>query len=305
MTGPEIEAIDDDALRDRVAEVDVFARAEPTHKVRVLQALQATGRTVAMTGDGVNDAPALKSADVGIAMGVRGTNVAKGASDLILLDDNYATIRSAIRRGRIVFDNVWKFVAYLLSANAAEVLLVVLTSLYGLLVLPAVQLLWINLLTDGLPALALGADPGGDVMGRRPRDSSAGVLDGQMRRLIAGAALVATAVMLGVTWLTLDGGRVTPYVITMVFTGFVLLEFVKLYVVRWTRDTPVVSNRWLALAVAGSFCAHLAVLYTPLAAAFGTVPLALADWGLLVGAAAVGGLGMLVVGWVVRRNGAA
>jgi Ca2+-transporting ATPase len=271
--------------------------------VRVLQALQANGHTVAMTGDGVNDAPALKSADVGISMGIRGTNVAKGASDLVLLDDNYATIRSAIRRGRVVFDNVWKFVAYLLSANAAEVLLVFITSLFGLLVLPAVQLLWINLLTDGLPALALGADPAGDVMRRDPRDRDSGILDGEMRRLLAGAALVSTVVMLGVTALTLDGAAsATPYVVTMVFTGFVLLEFVKLYVVRWTRRTPTLSNPWLALAVVGSLAAHLAVLYTPLADFFGTVPLTTADWGLLVGAAAVGGVGLAVVGWLVRRG---
>ncbi|MDZ5811458.1 HAD-IC family P-type ATPase, partial [Halorubrum sp. AD140] len=162
MEGRDLEGIDDETLRERVETVDVFARTSPEHKVRILRALQANDRVVAMTGDGVNDAPALKTADIGVAMGVRGTDVAKHASDVVLLDDNYATIERAVERGRAIFDNVWKFVAYLLSANIAEVAIVFLASLFGYLVLPAVQLLWINLLTDGLPALALGADPQSD-----------------------------------------------------------------------------------------------------------------------------------------------
>jgi len=302
MTGQEVGELSDEALQARVDETDVFARAEPTHKVRVLQALQATGHTVAMTGDGVNDAPALKNADIGIAMGIRGTDVAKQASDMVLLDDNYATIRAAIRRGRTIFDNVWKFVAYLLSANAAEVALVFLASLWGYLILPAVQLLWINLLTDGLPALALGTDPAGDVMERDPRDRSDRILDREMLGLIGGFGVVATAVMLGVMLYTLDGApAVTPYAMTMVFTGFVVFEFAKLYVVRWTRNTPLLSNPWLAAAVLCSFGLHLAVLYTPLRNYFGTVPLSLADWGVLGGALAVGASLLVLVGWLSKR----
>jgi Ca2+-transporting ATPase len=302
LTGSEIAAMDDATLRERVTDVDVFARAEPTHKVRVLQALQANGLAVAMTGDGINDAPALKNADIGIAMGVRGTDVAKQASDMILLDDNFATIRTAIRRGRTIFDNVWKFVCYLLSANAAEVLLVVIASLWGYLILPAVQLLWINLLTDGLPALALGSDPGGDVMRRGPRDRNAGVIDRPMLVFIGGAAVAVTAIMLGLMVHTLDGApRVTPYAMTMVFTGFVCFEFVKLYAVRWLKGTPLTSNPWLAAAVAGSLVMQLAVLYTPLRGYFGTVPLAVADWAIIGGALLVGAPAMLTVGWVVRR----
>ncbi|SFR63252.1 cation-translocating P-type ATPase [Halogeometricum limi] len=302
LTGSELSAVSDDELRRRVETVDVFARAEPAHKVRILGALRANGHTVAMTGDGVNDAPALKNADVGIAMGVRGTDVAKQASDVVLLDDNYATIRTAIRRGRGIFDNVWKFVAYLLSANAAEILLVFVASLFGYLVLPAVQLLWINLLTDGLPALALGNDPTGDVMRRPPRERERGIVDGEMLLLVAGFGVVATAVMLGLLYYTLDGAAtVTPYAMTMVFTGFILLEFVKLVVVRWTKATPLRSNPWLAAAVGASILAHLATLYTPLRTAFGTVSLSVGDWAVLAVTVAFGGLLLFAVGWSVRR----
>ena len=303
LEGREIEQMDDQALADRVEAVDVFARTSPEHKVRILRALQDNGHVVAMTGDGVNDAPALKNADVGVAMGVRGTDVAKQASDVILLDDNYATIERAVERGRAVFDNVWKFVAYLLSANIAEVAIVFLASLFGYLVLPAVQLLWINLLTDGLPALALGADPqSGDVMERRPRDPDQGIIDGRMLALVGGAGTASTVVMLGLLFYVLDGAAaITPYAMTMVFTGFVALEFEKLYVIRWLRETPTFSNPWLALAVGVSVGLQLAVLYTPLSQYFGTVPLGLADWGVIAVVLLVALPAYLVVVTAIRR----
>ncbi|WP_336135900.1 calcium-translocating P-type ATPase, PMCA-type [Natronomonas amylolytica] len=303
MEGREIEEMDEETLRERVESVDVFARTSPEHKVRILRALQANDHVVAMTGDGVNDAPALKNADVGVAMGMRGTDVAKHASDVILLDDNYSTIERAVERGRAIFDNVWKFVAYLLSANIAEVTIVFLASLFGYLVLPAVQLLWINLLTDGLPALALGADPqSGDVMERPPRDPEQGIIDRRMLALIGGAGTVSTAVMLGLMFYTLGGAAaITPYAMTMVFTGFVALEFEKLYVIRWLRETPTFSNPWLAVAVAMSLLLHLAVLYTPLADYFGTVPLGLADWGLLGAVLLVALPGYLAVVLAIKR----
>ncbi|WP_049979713.1 cation-translocating P-type ATPase [Halolamina rubra] len=304
MEGRELDQLDDDALRERVETVDVFARTAPAHKVRILQALKANGHVVAMTGDGVNDAPALKNADVGVAMGVRGTDVAKHASDVILLDDNYATIERAIERGRAIFDNLWKFVAFLLSANVAEVALVFLASLYGYLVLPAVQLLWINLLTDGLPALALGADPkSGDVMERPPRDPDRGIVERSMLGFVGGAGTVSTLLMLGLLVYTLDGAAaMTPYAMTMVFTGFVVLEFEKLYVVRWLRETPTLSNRWLALAVGGSVALQLAVLYTPLADYFGTVPLGLGDWAVIGAVLAVGLPAYLAIAYAIERN---
>jgi Ca2+-transporting ATPase len=305
LTGQEIEAMDDATLRERVEEIDVFARAEPTHKVRILQALQENGSTVAMTGDGVNDAPALKNADVGIAMGIRGTDVAKQASDIVLLDDNYASIRAAIKRGRTIFDNIWKFVTYLLSANAAEVAIVFVASLFGYLVLPAVQLLWINLLTDGLPALALGTDPGGDVMEREPRSATTGIIDTEMIGFVTGAGLTATVLLLALMFHTLDGASsVTPYTMTMVFTGLVVFEFVKLYVVRWTKGTPLLTNPWLAVAVVASLTLQLAVLYTPLSESFGTVPLGADDWMLLGLVLLIGTPLLVVTGWLVRRHAA-
>ncbi|ELY92051.1 cation-translocating P-type ATPase [Natrinema altunense] len=303
LEGGEIERLDDETLRDRVDSVDVFARTSPEHKVRILQALQKRGNDVAMTGDGVNDAPALKNADVGVAMGVRGTEVARQASDIVLLDDDYATIERAVERGRGIFDNIWKFVAYLLSANVAEVAIVFLASLSGYLILPAVQLLWINLLTDGLPALALGADPvSDDVMERPPRDPDRGIVDRPMLGLIGGTGAVTTVVVLALMFYTLAGApAVTAYALTMVFTAFVCLEFVKLYVVRWLRETPTLSNPWLAAAVASSIVLQLAVLYTPLNRYFGTVPLEVADWGLIGLVLALCLPAYVAIGVLVRR----
>lgn len=303
LTGSDIDDMSDAALEARVEDVDIYARTTPSHKVRILRALQENGASVAMTGDGVNDAPALKHADVGVSMGIRGTDVAKQASDIILLDDNYATIRNAISRGRTIFDNIWKFVAYLLSANAAEILLVVVASLFGYLILPAVQLLWINLLTDGLPALALGDDPPTeDVMDRPPRERRSTIIDRPMSIFIGGAAVTVSLIMLGLMFYTLDGApSTTPYAMTMVFTGFVVMEFVKLYAVRWMRGTDLTTNRPLVGAIAVSLALHLAVLYTPVSGYFGTVALTLTDWGLLVGVALLALPFLLGIGWLASR----
>ncbi|MFD1562151.1 calcium-translocating P-type ATPase, PMCA-type [Haloarchaeobius amylolyticus] len=303
LEGREIERMDDEELRERVETVDVFARTSPEHKVRILQALQDRGHDVAMTGDGVNDAPALKNADIGVAMGIRGTDVARQASDMVLLDDNYATIEQAIERGRTIFDNIWKFVAYLLSANVGEVALVFIASLYGYLILPAVQLLWINLVTDGLPALALGSDPKSEgVMDRSPRDRDQGIIGREMLVMIGGMGAVTTIVLLALMFYTLEGApAVTPRTMTLVFTGFVFLELVGLYVIRWLRETPILSNGWLTASVAVSILLHLSVLYTPLSQYFGTVPLDVTDWGLIAAVLAVCLPGYLGVAVFAKR----
>ncbi|AXG10985.1 cation-translocating P-type ATPase [Haloplanus rubicundus] len=292
LTGREIEDYSDAELRRTVEEVEVFARVSPDHKVRVLRALQANDHTVAMTGDGVNDAPALRTADVGIAMGQRGTDVARGASDMILQDDNFATIRDAIAEGRGVFDNVRKFVNYLLSANAGEVLVVFLGVLLGTalfpgvfttgaeaLVLTPVMLLWINLVTDGLPALALGADPKADgVLERPPRPPDESVIDRRTMVSIAAIGVVMTATGLALFFYSLATVADLVRAQTLLFTFLVVVEVVRIQVIRSRYDLSILSNPWLLGAIAVTLLLQLLVLYTPLADAFAVQPLSLGDW---------------------------
>jgi Ca2+-transporting ATPase len=292
LTGRAVDGYSDADLRRAVEEVEVFARVSPDHKVRVLRALQANDHTVAMTGDGVNDAPALRTADVGIAMGQRGTDVARGASDMILQDDNFATIRDAIAEGRGVFDNVRKFVNYLLSANAGEVLVVFLGVLLGAvlfpgvfadgaeaLVLTPVMLLWINLVTDGLPALALGADPKADgVLDRPPRPPDESVIDRRTMASIGAIGAVMTATGLGLFFYSLATVADLIRAQTLLFTFLVVVEVVRIQVIRSRYDLSLLSNPWLLGAIAVTLLLQLLVLYTPLHDAFAVQPLSLDDW---------------------------
>ncbi|MDG5778296.1 cation-translocating P-type ATPase [Haloarculaceae archaeon H-GB2-1] len=307
ISGPELDDLSEEDLAEAVEEVEVFARVAPEHKVRILRALQNNGADVAMTGDGVNDAPALRNADVGIAMGIRGTDVAQQASDMVLQDDNFATIRDAIAEGRGIFDNIRKFVNYLLSANAGEVLVVFAGVLLGAvlfpdlfaghaeaLVLTPVMLLWINLVTDGLPALALGTDPrAADVLDRTPRSHDEPVISGRMMASILSMGLLMSLTGLGVFFYALDRTEDLIQAQTLLFTFLVSVEMVRIQIIRSRYDLSIGSNRWLLAAVGVSFALQLLVLYTPVNALFDVVPVALQGWSwIAVGFVAFLGLGL-------------
>ncbi|ELY58711.1 cation-translocating P-type ATPase [Natronolimnohabitans innermongolicus] len=309
ITGPELEEMDDDELREVVDDVDIFARTSPDHKTRILQMLQAKGHTVAMTGDGVNDAPAVKNADVGVAMGIRGTDVTEQASDIVLLDDNFATIRDAVRGGRRIFDNVRKFVNYLLSGNGGEVTMVFTGSMAGLgLVITPIQILWINVVTDGIPALSMGVDPpADDIMERDPRPPDEGVITDRIFTSIVGIALFMTVCLLPLFTLNYFGELIPGYDVTgaavgwspgyepsrelaqtMVFTGFVVFEIVRIQAIRFRYGLGIFSNRWLVLAVGVAVALQLLVLYTPTGQLlFDVEPLGLVHWAQIAAAAFV------------------
>jgi P-type Ca2+ transporter type 2C len=300
VTGSELEQMSDEALRRTVLEVSVYARVNPEHKLRIVKALQAGGDIVAMTGDGVNDAPALKTADIGVAMGITGTDVSKEAADIVLADDNFASIVAAVEEGRAVFSNIRKFLRYLLSSNIGEVLTmffgVLLADAIGLkasgsgvaLPLVATQILWINLVTDGAPALALGIDPAHPAaMSRPPRPRGEGVITG---RMWAGIVYVGAIMAVG-TLLVLDaslpGGLIEGsgdmrYAQTMAFTTLVLFSLFTVFNSRSDERSAfpdLFANAWLWAAVALSLLLQAAVIYVPfLQQAFSTVALGAGDW---------------------------
>jgi magnesium-transporting ATPase (P-type) len=290
-----------------VRDISVFARVSPEHKLRIIRALQADGHVVAMTGDGVNDAPALRAADIGVAMGVTGTEVSKEASHMILADDNFATIVAAVREGRSIFANIQTCLRYLLGSNIGEVLTmflgVVLASVIGLdgadggFVAPllATQILWINLLTDSAPALALGFDPPpDDVMDRPPRRPDARVIDRAMLLgLLYVGAVMAIATLVAIDWM-LPGGMIEgtaplDEARTAGFTVLVLAQLFNAFNARSARASAfhgLFHNPRLFGAIALSVALQVAVVYVPvLQRAFGTAPLHAGDWLMCVGLA--------------------
>jgi Ca2+-transporting ATPase len=309
VTGVELVKMSDETLDQTVRDVSVYARVNPEHKLRIVRALQRGGMTVAMTGDGVNDAPALRIADIGVAMGITGTDVSRQAADMVLADDNFASIVAAVEEGRAIFSNVRKFLRYLLSSNIGEVMTmffgVLLADAIGLtaagtgasVVLPllATQILWINLVTDGAPALALGVDPADPgIMEQSPRPRGEGVITS---RMWAGIFLVG-AVMAAGTLLLLDaslpgglieGSGTLPYGQTMAFTTLTLFQLFNVFNARSDERSAfegLFRNHWLWAAIGLSLTLHGAVVYVPiLQAAFSTVSLSAGDWLLCVGVA--------------------
>ncbi len=286
LTGAEIDHMDDPTLRSQVAYTDVFARVSPEHKMRIVEALRARDQVVAMTGDGVNDAPSIKMADIGIAMGITGTDVAKESADMVLTDDNYASIIGAVEQGRVIYSNIRKFVYYLLSCNLAEIATIFLGILFTKgSPLTVIQLLWLNLITDGAPALALGTEKGDpDIMRQPPRQPSEPIINRFMQIGIAVQTLFITAVTLSAY---LIGLRLHPdqpeFAETMAFVTISFSELLRAYTAR-SEIYPLLkiglfNNRNMNLAFISSLTLLLLVVYVPfLQPIFNTTPLGWQQW---------------------------
>ncbi len=285
LTGLELDEMDDSQLENIVENVSVYARVSPLHKVRITEALKKKGHVVAMTGDGINDAIALKKADIGIAMGITGTDVAKEASDIVLTDDNFATIVNAVEEGRGIYDNIKKVIAFLLSGNIAEVFIIFIAILLGMpMPLAAIQILWINLVTDGLPALALSVDPvDKKIMSRKPRPRDESIWQG-IWKWIVGYGFTATACVLVLFSFGLNESIIKAQ--TMAFTSLIVFE--KFQSFSWrSLDRPILKeifrNKWLVYATLLTLSLQMVILYTPLNQIFKVMPLNAFEWAIIIG----------------------
>lgn len=284
MLGRELNGISDIRLKHLVKQIDIFARVNPEHKVRILKALQENGEIVVMTGDGINDAPALKKANVGVAMGITGTDVSREASDMVLLDDSFSSIVLAIREGRTIFDNIKKFFKFLLSANLGEIGIIAIALLFGFpLPLLPLHILWVNLITDGVPALALGADPSNKkIMHRKPRNQKEGILHGSLS-FLAFVGMLVTALVLFMFFsefpFGIDKAR------TIALMTLVMFELFLVFSIKSGKENIFVgffNNKFLIFSVLICIGLQFVLIYTPLSSLFGLVNLGLFDWGKIV-----------------------
>jgi Ca2+-transporting ATPase len=331
MTGAQLDALDDSELRNIIEDTDVFARVSPEHKMRIVDALQANNEVVAMTGDGVNDAPAIKRADIGVAMGITGTDVAKETADMVLTDDNYASIVAAVEQGRIIYSNIRKFVFFLLSSNVAEIMVIFLATLGGLPApLTAIQLLWLNLITDGAPALALAVEKGDpDIMEQKPRSKSEPIINRTMLvglgiQTVAQTVAVLGAFALGLIW-HLEANAVVVgnpvlYLLqhewrgvdvqtaeTMAFVTLSLCELFRAYTVSSERASlfqiGIFSNRYMQYAVGLSIVLLILVCAVPfLQPIFNTHFLSLREWAIVVGLALIPATAEEITKFFLRRR---
>jgi P-type Ca2+ transporter type 2C len=296
-----------DQLAEAAREIQVFARVSPEHKLKLIDAYQKQQHIVAMTGDGVNDAPALKKADIGVAMGITGTDVAKGAAEVVLLDDNFATIVAAIEEGRIIFDNIRRFIKYLLTCNTSEIAVMLLGPIIGMpLPLLPLQILWMNLVTDGMPALALGVEPAEkNVMKRPPHSAQESIFGRHMVRYILMIGIIMGLVAIGAAWELWALGD--PAWQTVLFTTLVFTQLMAAYEARSEEESlfriAFFKNPPMIFAIVVTFALQLAVVYLPVGQAiFKTVSMPLADLFISLGLVAVACLIIEIKKWLVRRR---
>ncbi|WP_373229975.1 calcium-translocating P-type ATPase, SERCA-type [Cohnella sp.] len=297
VTGAELSRMSDDELEKIADDVYVYARVSPEHKLRIVQALQRRGHVVAMTGDGVNDAPAVKAADIGIAMGISGTDVTKEASALVLADDNFSSIVAAVEEGRGIYENIRKFIRYLLASNVGEIMTMFMAMMMGLpLPLVPIQILWVNLVTDGLPAMALGVDQAeSDLMQHKPRSAKENIFARRLGWKIISRGLLIGFCTLGAFILALNEGaghsQQLIHAQTVAFATLVMAQLIHVFDCRSSRSIfhrKLLENKVLVLAVLSSLLLMLAVLYLePLQPVFKTVPLNFRDWALVLVAAGI------------------
>jgi Ca2+-transporting ATPase len=308
VTGAMLQSMSDEELCRSVESISVFARVAPEHKLRIVEALQKNGEVVAMTGDGVNDAPALKRADIGISMGLTGTDVSKEASAMMLTDDNFASIVAAVEEGRGIYDNIKKYLTYLLSSNIGELGLMVGATLMGIpLPLSAVQILYVNLATDGLPALALAVDPPErDIMLRRPNDPKKGIFTRSILTLMLTGGIWSTIVNLSLFQFALASGRTLKEAMTMTFVSLVLIQFFKAYNFRSEQASIFkrpFANKWLNLAIVWELVMLAAIIIVPVfRTPFGTFLLTPEDLAIVIGSAATIVPVIELLKWFLRKG---